>query len=147
MTIGELAKACGVGVETIRFYERSGLIADPRQNGVGYRDYAATVVRRVKFIKQAQTLGFTLKEIADLLAIRVSPTTTCADVRAKAQGKILDIQEKVRVLRSFEAALEQLVSQCSGSGPASDCPILDAIETASNNTAPNEGAQRKRGKT
>jgi len=139
MTIGELAKACGVGVETIRFYERSGLIADPRQNGVGYRDYAATVVRRVKFIKQAQTLGFTLKEIADLLAIRVSPTTTCADVRAKAQGKILDIQEKVRVLRSFEAAL--------GSGPASDCPILDAIETASNNTAPNEGAQRNRGKT
>lgn len=147
MTIGELAKACGVGVETLRFYERSGLIADPRKKGVGYRDYPPTVVRRVKFIKQAQALGFTLKEIADLLAIRISPTTTCADVRAKAQGKILDIQEKVRILRSFEAALEQLVSQCSGSGPASDCPILDAIETASDTIAPSEGAQRKRGES
>ena len=92
---------------TVRFYERKALVADPRKNGVGYRDYPAEAVRRVRFIRQAQALGFTLKEIADLLALRVSPRTTCADVRAKAQAKLNDIQAKVRILKSFEAGLER----------------------------------------
>jgi len=143
MTIGELAKACGVGVETIRFYERSGLVADPRRKGVGYRDYPEDAARRVRFIKQAQGLGFTLKEIADLLALRVSPRTTCADVRAKASAKIADIQEKVRTLRSYEAALQQLVAQCSGSDASSDCPILDAIEDQGSNHHRPAGRSKK----
>ncbi|MCA9645457.1 MAG: MerR family transcriptional regulator, partial [Myxococcales bacterium] len=74
MTIGELAKMCGVGVETIRYYERRGLIPDPRPRKVGYREFSNDDVRRVRFVKQAQGLGFTLKEIAELLALRVSPT-------------------------------------------------------------------------
>jgi len=143
MTIGQLAKACGVGVETIRFYERQGLLTDPRKRGVGYRDYPDEAVRRVRFVKQAQALGFTLKEIADLLDLRVSPETTCADVRAKARARVLDVQDKIATLRTFEAALQRLVSQCSGTGPVSDCPILDAIDADSPPDAPTVGARRR----
>lgn len=128
MTISELAKACGVGVETIRFYERRGLIADPRQRGTGYRDYTDGTVRRVRFIKQAQTLGFTLKEIAELLELRVSANTTCQDVRGLAEAKLTDIAEKVRTLKTFERALRRLVKQCNDASATAGCPILDALE-------------------
>lgn len=144
MTIGELARACGVGVETIRFYERRGLLADPRKQGVGYRDYSEAEVRRVRFIKQAQGLGFTLKEITELLALRVSSSTTCADVRAKARAKIEDIEEKIEALQAFRAALDRLVSQCAGSGPVSDCPILDALEDDDSTDAPSRSTKRRR---
>lgn len=128
MTIGELARACGVGVETIRYYERRGLIPDPRPRGVGYREFTEEDGRRVRFIKQAQGLGFTLKEIADLLALKVSRQTPCNDVRALAEAKLTDIEEKLRTLRSFKRALKRLVDQCEQSGPTGGCPILDALD-------------------
>ena len=99
MTISELAKACGVGVETIRYYERRGLIPDPRPKKVGYREFSSEDVRRVRFVKQAQALGFTLKEIAELLALKVSPSSTCKDVRAVARAKLQDIEEKLEALQ------------------------------------------------
>lgn len=128
MTIGELAKACGVGVETIRYYERRGLIPDPRPGKKGYREFSDRDVRRVQFIKQSQGLGFTLKEISELLALRISPDTTCDDVRELAEVKLEDIEEKLRTLRSFKRALGKLVDQCGRSGPAGQCPILDALD-------------------
>ena len=128
MTIGELAKACGVGVETIRYYERRGLIPDPRPGKKGYREFSHDDARRVQFIKQAQGLGFTLKEITELLALRVSSNTTCDDVRELAEVKLEDIEEKLRTLRSFKRALGKLVDQCGHSGPAGQCPILDALD-------------------
>ena len=128
MTIGELAKACGVGVETIRYYERRGLIPDPRPGKKGYREFSDDDARRVQFIKQAQGLGFTLKEIDELLALRVSSETTCDDVRGLAEAKLEDIEEKLRTLRSFKRALGKLVDQCGRSGPEGHCPILDALD-------------------
>lgn len=128
MTIGELAKACGVGVETIRYYERRGLIPDPRPGKRGYREFSDDDARRVQFVKQAQGLGFTLKEIAELLALRVSSDTTCDDVRGLAEAKLEDIEEKLRTLRSFKRALGKLVDQCGRSGPDGQCPILDALD-------------------
>lgn len=131
MTIGELARACGVRVETIRYYERRGLIPDPRPRGVGYREFSEEDTRRVHFIKQAQGLGFTLKEIAELLALRVSRRTPCGEVRDLAEAKLADIEEKLRALRSFKRALERLVDQCQRSGPTGGCPILDALDEPS----------------
>ena len=128
MTIGELAKTCCVGIETIRYYERRGLIPDPRPGKVGYREYSEDDARRVRFVKQAQGLGFTLKEIAELLALRVSPTTTCCDVRTLAEAKLEDIEEKLRTLKTFKKALGKLVQECSQSGPEGACPILDAMD-------------------
>ncbi|MCO5166616.1 MAG: heavy metal-responsive transcriptional regulator [Planctomycetes bacterium] len=146
MTIGQLAKRCGVNVETIRYYERRGLLRDPRRRGVGYRDYDEDDERRLRFIKQAQGLGFTLKEISELLDLRVARSTTCADVRAKAEAKVNDIEEKVQALETFKGALLRLVSRCSGAGPTSDCPILEAIEAETEEAASNPTSKAPRKK-
>lgn len=128
MTIGELARACGVGVETIRYYERRRLLVDPRPRRVGFRDFSDDDVRRVAFVKQAQGLGFTLKEIAELLALQVSGATSCSDVRKLAEAKLADIDEKLRTLRSFKQALTRLMQQCARGGPRGPCAIVDALE-------------------
>ena len=136
MTIGELAKACGVGIETIRYYERRGLISDPRKRGIGRRDYSEKHLRRLRFVKQAQALGFTLKEVSELLALRVAEGSTCADVRAKARAKVQDIEQRVATLLTFKGALNRLGSRCRGAGPTSECPILDALESGTNKETP-----------
>ena len=110
----------------------------------GYREYDEDDERRLRFIEQAQGLGFTLKEITELLDLRVAKDTTCADVRAKAQAKVKDIEEKVQALETFKGALLRLVSRCSGAGPATDCPILDAIEAERTEAEPRPG---RRGST
>lgn len=125
VTIGKLATESGVGVETIRFYERKGLIAQPRRPVSGYRKYDDQTADRVRFIQQAQDLGFTLSEIKQLLSLRVDPRTSCADVRAKAEDKIGDIDGKLATLRRMRSALMEITKTCSGAGPTSDCPILD----------------------
>lgn len=130
MTISELAKACGVKIDTVRYYERRGLLKDPRRGGVGYRVYSKDDVRRICFIKDAQGLGFTLKEITQLLELRVSKQTSCADVEGMAREKISDIDQKVRTLKVFKRALERLVSQCARTGPTGGCPILDALDAS-----------------
>jgi MerR family mercuric resistance operon transcriptional regulator len=128
LTIGEVAKAARVGVETIRFYEREGLIADPPRRRSGYRQYPPDTVRRVRFIRRAKDLGFTLKEISELLSLRVVASTTCADVRSLARAKIADIDRRIDELGKVREALERLARRCRGQGPTTECPILDALD-------------------
>jgi MerR family mercuric resistance operon transcriptional regulator len=128
LTIGQVARQASVNVETLRYYERRGLIPAPPRRASGYRQYPARTVARIRFIKRAQELGFSLREISGLLALRVDPGTTCADVRTRAEAKIAEIEEKIRDLRRMRMALERLASACRGKGPTSDCPILEELE-------------------
>ncbi len=123
----QLAKQSGVNLETIRYYERQGLLAKPPRSSAGYRQFSAGSVRRVRFIKRAQELGFSLKEIKELLALRITPGSTRADVRKRAEAKIADIDEKVQHLRAMKRALVSLTEACCENGPASDCPILENL--------------------
>lgn len=127
-TIGQVAKQVGIGVETIRFYERSGLLKEPSRNKSGYREYPVDAVAKLVFIRRAKDLGFTLNEIADLLALRVDADTTCADVKARAETKIAGIEDRIRELQRMKRALKTLAASCHGAGPASECPILEALE-------------------
>ena len=128
LTIGQVAHRAGIGVETVRFYERRGLIEEPPRTVSGYRQYHEDVVARLRFIRRAKELGFSLKEIAELFSLRVDPDTTCANVKRRAENKITTIEEKIRSLQGIQRALTQLVALCSGSGPTSDCPILEALD-------------------
>ena len=128
LTIGEVAKRSGVHVETLRYYERRGLVEEPPRSPSNYRAFPEETVRRVRFIKRAQELGFTLEEINDLLSLRAAPKARCGDVRQRAKTKLDDIDEKMRTLRRMKKALAGLVAQCSGRGPVTDCPILEAID-------------------
>src|SRR5438552_13847351 len=129
LTIGEVAKHAHVRIETLRYYERMGLVAPPPRNGANYRLYPEETVRRVQFIKRAQELGFSPREITELLALRATPETPCADIRTRALDKITAIEEKIRVLHAMKNALVQLVEECSGQGEITDCPILAALDT------------------
>jgi MerR family mercuric resistance operon transcriptional regulator len=128
LTIGEVAKQAHVRIETLRYYERMGLVGPPPRSGANYRLYPAETVRRVQFIKRAQELGFSLKEITELLALRAIPETPCADIRTRALDKITAIEEKIRVLHAMKNALAQLVAECSGQGEITDCPILASLD-------------------
>ena len=128
MTIGKLAKRAGVGVETIRFYERKGLIPEPPRRESGYREYNDETVVRIRFIRGAKNLGFTLKEIDGLLSIRVDPESPCQDVNRRIEAKIGDIDERIQMLERMRATLIRLSSECQGEGPASECPTLEALE-------------------
>ncbi len=128
LTIGQLAKRADVGVETVRFYERKALLAEPDRRPSGYRQYDEEVVDRLRFIKRAKELGFTLNEIKELLSLRIDPSTTCADVKNRAEEKIGDIQAKIRSLQRMKKALVKVTKACSGRGGTSECPILDALD-------------------
>jgi MerR family mercuric resistance operon transcriptional regulator len=128
MTIGQVAKHAGVGVETVRFYERQGLLDAPPRRQSGYRQYSQEVIRRIQFIKRAKDLGFSLKEIRDLLSLRVDPAMTCSEVKARAEAKIADIDTKIRDLQRMHTALVQLAAACTGQGRTSQCPILEALQ-------------------
>ena len=124
----DVAKQGGVNLETIRYYERRGLLPKPPRTGAGYRTFDPAAVRRLRFIKQAQAIGFSLKEVKELLALRVDPRTSCADVRRRAEAKIVDIDEKLRALRAMKRALVRLTAACAGQGPVSKCAILESLE-------------------
>ncbi|MGE0229715.1 MAG: heavy metal-responsive transcriptional regulator [Dehalococcoidia bacterium] len=123
-----LARAAGVNPQTIRYYERRGLIPKPPRTGAGYRQFPPDTLRRVQFVRQAQALGFTLKEIRALLDLRVRPGVGCADIRQRTREKIADIHEKIESLRRMEEALTRLANRCRGRGPVEECPILDALD-------------------
>jgi MerR family transcriptional regulator, copper efflux regulator len=127
LRISELADSAGVNLQAIRYYERRGLLPAPPRTAGNYRIYPQDAVRRLKFIKQAQNLGFTLKEIGELLELRATPRTRCGDVRTRAALKVREIDEKVKALESMRKGLRKLMAECSGSGPATECPILDAL--------------------
>jgi MerR family mercuric resistance operon transcriptional regulator len=128
LTIGQLAKQANVNVETIRFYERKSLIPEPPRRESGYRQYPKSEIARIRFIKRAQVLGFTLKEICELLALRVDPDTDCADIKRQAEIKITQIQEKIAALEKMHTALTKLVVECISAGTTSECPILEYLE-------------------
>ena len=125
---GQVAKAAGVSVETLRFYERRGVLKEPARRDSGYREYPAEAVQIVRFIKRAQGLGFTLEEIQDLLALREDDTRTCGEVRDAATIKIGEIEEKIRKLQAMKRALAVLVKSCVGDISSRECPILDALD-------------------
>lgn len=127
ITIGKVAKAAAVGIETVRFYEREGLIEKPPRRDSGYREYPPDTVDRVRFIKRAKELGFSLKEIKELMALRIAPGTTCGQIKKRAEDKIDDIENKISTLQSMKHALQKLAAACGGKGSVSECPILDAI--------------------
>ena len=129
LTIGRLARQAEVGIQTIRYYERRGLLPDPGRTAGNYRTYPAAAVRRVRFIKRAQALGFTLREVGELLALRASAQCGCTDIRAQATAKMRDIDGRIASLERMRVALDRLVTACSKDGPASDCPILDYLES------------------
>jgi len=130
LTIGEVARRAGLGVETIRFYERRGLVRRPPRPATGFRAYPEKTVARIRFIRQAQAIGFTLQDIAGLLALRVAPGTDCAAVRARAAAKLADVEARLAELGRIRAALAKLVAMCPGSGAVARCTILDALDSA-----------------
>lgn len=127
LTIGKVAKKALVNIETIRYYERQGLIPLPPRRESGYRQYPEDTVDRVRFIKRAQELGFSLKEVAELLSLRVGPDATCGDVKKLADVKIAEIDGKIRTLERMKDALTRLVETCEESRQAEECPILWAF--------------------
>lgn len=128
MKIGELAQRAGVNIQTVRYYERRGLLPEPQRRPSGYREYGPDALDRLRFIKRAQELGFTLAEIGELLALRLDPTTPAAAVKARAEAKIADIDRKLHDLERIKHALVHLAGRCHGGrGPVGDCPLLDAL--------------------
>lgn len=128
MTIGEVADRSNVNVQTIRYYERRGLLPTPRRSPSGYRQYSANNVERIRFIKRAQALGFSLKDIGELLALRVAPSTNCEEVLHHAEAKLCDIDERIEALQRLRRSLESLAGACRNRLTTSDCPILEALE-------------------
>ena len=128
LTIGRLAKQAGVNLETVRFYERRGLLPRPPRSASGYRLFPIETARRLRFIRRAQELGFSLTEIGELLSLRVSRRTTSADIRKRAEAKVADIQAKIRSLESMRRTLQKLTKVCDGCGPTAECPILESLD-------------------
>lgn len=133
LTISRLAHLGGVNLETVRYYERNGLLPKPPRTASGYPVFPTDAPRRLRFIKKAQELGFSLAEIRELLSLRLRSGTNRSDVRARAAAKVSDIEEKIRTLKTMKKALLTLTERCDGCGPLDACPILesfDDVETA-----------------
>lgn len=127
MRIGELAERTGVSVQTVRYYERRGLLPEPERTTSGYRTYDAGDLQRLQFILRAKTLGFTLSEIADLLELRVDPQSTANEVRLRAREKIADVDARLRDLRQIRRVLGRLVESCEARGAPEECALMHAI--------------------
>ena len=123
--IGQLAKRVGVGVDTVRYYERNGLLSPRSRLASGYRRYSEQEVTRLRFIRRAQVLGFTLKEIRELLAL--SAQKDVARVKSSAQRKLEDVQQRIAALQRIRDGLAKLVDACPGHGRVAECPILKAL--------------------
>lgn len=128
ITIGQVARKAGVGVETIRFYEREGLVEKPARRASGYRQYEPGAVHRIRFIRHAKELGFTLREIKELLELRVEPDCHCGEVLELAQAKIADIQQRLEALERMKQVLTKLATACRRRKRTDPCPILEAID-------------------
>ena len=130
LTIGKVAKRANVKIGTIRYYERSRLLPEPIRSQSGYRQYSDDVVKRLRFIKNAKELGFSLKEISELFSLRVKRNSTCAGVKKRTDVKIIEIDNKINTLKKIKRALIQLSKSCQGgSSSVSECPILEAIDS------------------
>lgn len=129
LTIGQLAKRAKVNIQTVRYYERRGLLPEPPRRESGYREYSQSDLARLQFIRHAKELGFSLKEIMELLSLRVDPNTTCLDVKRRTEAKVADVEEKIQALQRMREALTKLAGVCRGRGPISECPILEALDS------------------
>jgi MerR family copper efflux transcriptional regulator len=129
LSIGELARRAGVNVQTVRFYEREGLLPRPPRTASGYRAFPGDAVGRVRFIRRAKGLGFSLREISDLLHVRTHPETACADARRRADAKIADIDARIRTLRAMRSELAVLSKACAGTKRHQCCPLLRRLES------------------
>jgi MerR family transcriptional regulator, copper efflux regulator len=128
MRISDAAKKAEVNVETIRYYERKGILEVPSTQRSGYREYSDDAVELIQFVKNAQNLGFSLKEIQGLLALKVDPASDCGDIKQRAVSKIAEIENKIRALEEMKKSLQVITSKCSGVGPVSSCTILNAMK-------------------
>jgi MerR family mercuric resistance operon transcriptional regulator len=127
LTIGKVAREAGVNVETVRYYERRGLVERPSSRQGAYRVYPPETVGRIRSIKRAQRLGFSLDEIKELLAMRVNAEARCGDVLAQAERKMVEIDEKIESLQAVKLSLGRLTEACRMERPVTECPILEAF--------------------
>ncbi len=127
LTIG---RGAGAGVEAIGFYERRGLIQSPPRKESGYRQYQEDVIARLRFIKKAKELGFSLKEIGELLSLRLDPSKNCSHVKKQTEARLDDVEARIKSLQRIKRVLTRLTAACNGKGRISECPILEALETS-----------------
>jgi MerR family mercuric resistance operon transcriptional regulator len=127
ISIGELARQSNVNIETIRYYERRGLLPEPPRNKSGHRQYSQETVKRTDFIKRCQNLGFSLKEVTEILELRITPKSTCADMKLRVGEKLTDVDKKIQELVHIRDALSRLIKKCKGKGPIGNCPILEEL--------------------
>ena len=128
LTIGQIAAKTGTSVETLRYYEKFGLLEAPERTSANYRLFSKETIRVVKFIKKAQDLGFTLKDIKQLLYLYNSPTASDDDVKAISLALLQDIDTRINTLNTMRTSLSELVAQCAGAHPVKHCPILNALD-------------------
>jgi MerR family copper efflux transcriptional regulator len=127
LSIGQLASAAGVGVETVRYYQREGLMHEPPKPPGAIRRYGDPALQRLRFIGRAKELGFTLAQVGELLQLRDDPDATTGDVRELTAAKIEDLQARITDLQRMQAALEAMLASCTCDGPTAQCAILEAI--------------------
>ncbi|MEO7324955.1 MAG: heavy metal-responsive transcriptional regulator [Dokdonella sp.] len=126
-TIGEIAKRAGVGIDTVRYYERSDLLPPPTRRASGYREYEASDVRRLRFILRAKAIGFSLDEIRDLLALSFDRDRGVEGIKSRAEVRLADVESRIAELQRVRRGLKALVANCPGHGPLERCPILAAL--------------------
>jgi MerR family mercuric resistance operon transcriptional regulator/MerR family gold-responsive transcriptional activator of gol and ges genes len=127
-TIGQLARAVGVNIQTVRYYERRRLLTPVTRKPSGYRLYGEEEVRRLRFIKNGQRMGFTLREITELLALEVATRGRCTEVQRRALAKLEEVEEKIADLQSLSRALRDVVRACQAGHPIDRCPIINSLE-------------------
>ncbi|MBA4159584.1 MAG: MerR family transcriptional regulator [Gemmatimonadetes bacterium] len=128
LTIGQVARRADVGVETVRFYERQGLVPEPPRSASGYRQYPEETIVRLHFIQRAKELGFSLREVEVLISLRFESSACASDVKNRAEEKVRDIDDRIRDLQRMRQSLSQLVAACTGRGSTAECSILGALE-------------------
>ncbi len=127
LTIGQLARHIGIGVETVRYYERRGLIDEPPRRASGYRSYSPGTISRLRFIRRAKALGFSLGEVQELLGLSSRAVEPCAEVQAQIATKLADVRERIADLERMRAALARLLDACEETGENGRCPVLEAL--------------------
>lgn len=127
MRIGQVASRVGIGIETIRYYEREGLLALPQRRPSGYRQYDESAIARLLFIRRTKELGFSLDEIKQLLGLWFNTSTRCVHVRERAAKKILDIEDRIHALQKMKRALKKLIAECETRNSLNACPLLEGL--------------------
>jgi len=127
MKIGQVSKKTGITVEAIRFYEKEGLIDTPPRTSSGYRDYSTDQLQIISFIRKAKELGFSLKEIKEIMELRYTPGTTCGDIKRKAEEKVAIITERIDLLLRVKNSLNTLIESCTEESPVATCPIIELL--------------------